>query len=93
MESRERKQRTAVLQQLRLNNSGRVSALVSLSGCAGVLELVADFVGGIHRGRELRNARLFAEFVRDLDWSSDLGAAAPTAADGAGGGGAAAAGK
>jgi ankyrin repeat protein len=60
-------QRAAVLQQLHPNNSGKVSALVSLSGCAGVLELVADFVGGIHRGRDLRNARLFAEFVRDLD--------------------------
>ena len=37
------------------------SPLSKLSGHAGVLELVADFVGGVRRGRELRNAREFAE--------------------------------
>ena len=37
------------------------SPLSKLSGLPDALELVADFVGGVRRGRELRNARELAE--------------------------------
>ena len=37
------------------------SPLSKLSGLPDALELVADFLGGVRRGRELRNARELAE--------------------------------
>ena len=49
-------QRGPLLQQLRPR-----PALSKLRGSAGPLELIADFLGGVERQRELRNAREFAE--------------------------------
>jgi hypothetical protein len=54
------------------------SPLSKLSGQTYALELVADFLGGVSRGRELRNARELAEclvamdFVIPKEWSSFL---------------------
>ena len=45
----------ALLQKLRPR-----PAISKLSGLSGLLELVADFLGGVRRGRELRNARELA---------------------------------
>ena len=54
-------QRGPLLQQLRPR-----PALSKLRANAGVLELVADFLGGVLRKRELRNVREFAECLADL---------------------------
>ena len=49
-------QRESLLQQLRPR-----PAISKLSGLTDALELVADFLGSVRRGRELRNARELAE--------------------------------
>ena len=55
-------QRGPLLQQLRPR-----PALSKLRGSAGPLELIADFLGGVERQRELRNAREFAEALVAID--------------------------
>ena len=65
-----------VLEQLRPR-----SPLSKLSGSAGVLELISDFVGGVRRGRELRNAREFAECLVAMGTRNDGAVAAVAAAE------------
>ena len=44
------------------------------------MELVADFVGGVRRGRELRNARELAECLVAMGTANDGAVAAVAAA-------------
>ena len=45
------------------------------------MELVADFVGGVRRGRELRNARELAECLVAMGTANDGAVAAVAAAE------------
>ena len=47
------------------------SSLETLSGKPGVLESVADFVGNILRGRELRNVRQLGEHLNNITSSTE----------------------
>jgi len=57
------------------------SPLSKLRGLPDALELVADFVGGVRRGRELRNAREFAECLVAMGTRNDGAVAAVAAAE------------
>ena len=57
------------------------SPLSKLRGLPDALELVADFVGGVRRGRELRNAREFAECLVAMGTANDGAVAAVAAAE------------
>jgi hypothetical protein len=59
-------QRRGLLGQLRPQ-----PPIAKLAGHAGVLELVADFLGGVLRGRELRNVREFAECAVEAYGNAD----------------------
>ena len=55
--------------------------LSKLRGLPDALELVADFVGGVRRGRELRNARELAECLVAMGTANDGAVAAVAAAE------------
>ena len=57
------------------------SPLSKLRGLPDALELVADFVGGVRRGRELRNAREYAECLVAMGTANDGAVAAVAAAE------------
>ena len=57
------------------------SPLSKLRGLPDALELVADFVGGVRRGRELRNARELAECLVAMGTANDGAVAAVAAAE------------
>ena len=57
------------------------SPLSKLRGLPDALELVADFLGGVRRGRELRNARELAECLVAMGTANDGAVAAVAAAE------------